>query len=313
VLAWRAWRKHGRLREAAVFAAIVAVVGTMVLWPALLGTRLWAGEGGQYTFLQPTLRRAALFAYHLVEFWGHFLGLAVIAIAWGFGRRKERPAGAKRPGWFAPHLTIIVLYVLLFWLHSDKCEYFLPALPSALFLLGRTLSRRGWQVIALAFLINGLVTLRLGHWPRSGVEFFSAPRLEAGAVLMDDSLRHAEGRRIAALWQELQEPGAVVTVPGLRVMEALNVCCRLTRGPSSQLMFDGPVVPGMVHRPIDGQGPRIDIWPTRRTGDRKTRWPILLQPETGAVAVDRMCPLSLDRIGPAVREAYRRHQSSGTH
>jgi hypothetical protein len=168
-------------------------------------------------------------------------------------------------------------------------------------------------MVALAFLINGLVTLRLGHWPRSGVEFFSAPRPEAGAVLMDDSLRRSEGQRVAALWQVLQEPDAVITVPGLRVMEALNVCCRLARGPGSQLMFDGPVVPGMVHRPIDGHVPRIDIWPTRRTGDQKTRWPILLQPDTGAVAVDAMCPLPLDQIGPAVRKAYRRYQASGAH
>lgn len=310
VLWWRAHRKHGRFGESAAFAVIVALLGTLVLWPALWGTRLWAGEGGQYTFLQPTLRRAALFGYHLIEFWGHFAGVAVITIAWWIGRSRGRPVNAKRPDWLAPHLAIVLVYIPFFWLHSDKCEYFLPALPSALFLLSRTVSRRGWQVIALAFLVNGLVTVRLGHWPRSGVQLFAAPRLEAGAVLMDRNLREAESQQVLALWKALQEPDAVVSVPGLRTMEALNVCTRLTRGPGCQLMLDGPVVPGIMHRPIEGREPWVDIWPTRRTGDERTRWPILLQPDTGAVAVDMMCPVDPEAIKMAAREAYRCFQSA---
>jgi hypothetical protein len=210
-------------------------------------------------------------------------------------------------------VAIVLLYVALFWLHSDKCEYFLPALPSALFLLGRTVSRRGWQMIALAFLVNGLVTLRLGHWPRTGIELFPAPRLEAGAVLMDYRLRQQESRDVIALSKALQEPNALVTVPGLRVMEALNVCSRLKRGPAPQLILSGPVVPAMVHLSVAGQAPQVDIWPTRRTGDERTRWPVLLKPDTGAVAVDVQCRLPLEQVGPAVREAYRRWRTSESH
>ncbi len=301
--AFRAYQKHRSRREGLLFIGIVGVVGTVVLAPALLGTRHWAGEGGQYTFLAPTLRRAVLFGYHLVEFWGHVLGVGVIAAAWWFGRLQPRAGVHSRPDWLWVHVAIVGAYVGLFWLHSDKCEYFLPALPSGLFLLGRTISRRGWQVIALAFLVNGMVTLRLGHWPRSGIDF-SWPHLEAGAVLMDYHHRADTTQRVSALWQQLQEPKAAVVVPGLRVMEELNVFARLKRGPTRQLIIDGRVIPGMYHQACDAGAPRVEFWPVRRTGDEKTRWPILLNPDTGSVAIDGMCPVPPDDVAETVREAY---------
>ena len=303
-----AWYRQRSRREAALFAGVVAVVGTILLLPALLGTRHWAGEGGQYTFLTPTVRRLVLFGYHVVEFWGHVFGVVVIGVAWWLGRRQPSTPAAARPDWLPLHGAIVVLYVALFWLHSDKCEYFLPVLPSALFLMSRAISRRGWQAIALVFLFNGLVTLRVGHWPRSGVRFM-APHFEAGAVLRDNQHRAETAERVNAFWRGLQEPDATVVVPGLQVMEELNVFARLGASPASRVRIEGWVVPGMYHlRGPDGC-PCVEFWPVRRTGDEKSCWPVLIHPATGAVAVDGMCVTPADQVARLTRQAYH-HQAS---
>jgi hypothetical protein len=251
-----------RWRSAAQYILATVAFGAVFVWLIALRPECWgsAGEAAAMNVAFINLPNLAVGAYRTVEFFGHLPGVLLLMLGVLSGR-TARP-GRERVGFvrWLPHLVVVAGYLSFFLINSGKSEYLLPALPAVFLMVGRRVRPGWWKAIAVAFLVNGLVSIDMG---RAGKDSFvvERPTWRPGAVLWYVGRCDAANEQVARVAEELATPGAVVEpFRNFFLLNAVYVSSKLPCGPAGQARIDAALVPFQLLGGENAAGP-LKAWP----------------------------------------------------
>ncbi|MDH7514783.1 MAG: glycosyltransferase family 87 protein [Bacteroidota bacterium] len=148
LLALRAEERPGR--EMFRFAAVTFVTSCVSFSPALLTI----GIRGSYAVMHfDILTRTMIGAYNAAALFGvqGWCAIACAILLAGMNPRlRVHPIPPR--SFLVLHISVIVLWAILFALLPDEPEYLLPTVPSVMLLLDRILSKRAWVIVSLFLL-----------------------------------------------------------------------------------------------------------------------------------------------------------------
>ena len=203
------WRRTGRLTPAVQLAVVAAVAGLAAFSPSLL-----RGEFGLARTI-PALKGA----YNALRLVGVLQAAVLLAL---FALWRPRILDLVRAWRAEPlvlfHAAVIATWVVIFAPMPDEPEYLLPAIPSAIWLLDRALTRRQLATVTAVLLSYHAIGLDVGG-TRGGTRAPVAS-LGAGFTVADvqDRLFKLSLREHATNWRG--------TTPTLLMEQALAITTR---------------------------------------------------------------------------------------
>jgi hypothetical protein len=179
--------------------ALAVVVGVVVFSPALFGSGMQSPFGGVDRGLRTTILAGG---YYGLQTLGVIQSLAVAAgLIWYFRRTVRHDRSYLGSAHFAFHLTVIVVWGLLFVAMPHESAYLLPAVPSLVFVIDRVFSRKTFVVLSMLLLSFHFVQLDVlaGESGRREIKL----SIRNGATIDDieDRRFRLSTRRAATNWQ----------------------------------------------------------------------------------------------------------------
>lgn len=241
--------------------ALATVTGVIAYSPALFTQGVPNPFGGIDRGLRTTVLAGG---YYWLQTLGIVQSIVIAGILmWNFRKTARQDRSYARSPHFAFHITVMVLWTLLFLMMPHESAYLLPAVPSLIFVIDRLTTQKTFAVLTILLVSFHIIQFDALAGESGNREIELSIRNGITIDDIEDRRFRLSTRRVVSNWTT-DRPTVLFFgypwIPAVNKRWALDAETGMYRRTDADIYISGPILDEMRLEALNADGFRLVVW-----------------------------------------------------